>query len=174
MQIRHYLSSFLKLHRILKRKGLTAGNVEWFANAIETGAINLPELQNQYQNLQNKVQTMQYQKQKLERDLQVINTRLVELSDVEKMHQQNFDTLADNICNLQNQKHQLEQFAYRFKNSNKKYLQIKDVAEEQVNGLLTEEETLLELALKAVIEALRFREFKSHKGNGQGDKRSQI
>ena len=41
--------------------------------------------------LQNKVQTMQYQKQKLER---VINTRLVELSDVEKMHQRNFDTLA--------------------------------------------------------------------------------
>src|SRR5438874_8565564 len=37
-QIRHYLSSFLKLHKVLKRKGLTANNVEWFANAIDTGA----------------------------------------------------------------------------------------------------------------------------------------
>jgi len=69
---------------------------------METGAIKLPELQSQYQNLQNKVQTMQYQKQKLERDR--------ELADVEKMHQQNFDILADNVCDLQNQKHQLEQF----------------------------------------------------------------
>ena len=45
---------------------MTASNVEWFANAIETGAIKLPELQNQHQNLQNKVQTEHYQKQKLE------------------------------------------------------------------------------------------------------------
>jgi hypothetical protein len=71
------------------------------------------------------------------------------------MHQQNFDTLADNICNLQNQKHQLEQFVFRFKNSNKKYLKIKSIAEDHVNGLLTDEESLLDLALKAVIEALR-------------------
>src|SRR6187200_1093181 len=66
-QIRHKLSSFLKLHKVLKRKGLTASNVESFADAIETGTIKLPELQSRYRNLQNKVQTMQYQKQKLER-----------------------------------------------------------------------------------------------------------
>ena len=47
--IRHYLSSFLKLHKVLKRKGLNPDNVEWFANAIETGIIKLPELQGQYQ-----------------------------------------------------------------------------------------------------------------------------
>jgi len=55
---------------------------------------------------------------------------------------------------LQNQKHQLEQFALRFKNSNKKYLKVKDVAEEHVNRLLAEQESLLDLALNAVIEAL--------------------
>ena len=54
-----------------------------------------------------------------------------------------------------NQKHQLEQSVSRFKNSNKKYLKVKGVAKEHVNRLLTEEEPLLELALKAVIEALR-------------------
>jgi hypothetical protein len=40
-QIRYYLPSFLKLHKALKRKGLTADNVEWFAKAIETGAIKI-------------------------------------------------------------------------------------------------------------------------------------
>jgi hypothetical protein len=56
-------NSFLKLHKVFKRKGLTAYNVEWFANAIEIGAIKLPELQGQYKSLQNKVQNMQFQKQ---------------------------------------------------------------------------------------------------------------
>jgi len=78
-----------------------------------------------------------------------------ELADVENMHQRNFDILADKICELQNQKHQLEQFVSRFKNSNEKYLKIKSIAEDHVNGLLTDEESLLDLALKAVIEALR-------------------
>jgi len=98
---------------------------------------------------------MQCQKQELQRALHVINSRIIQLADVEKMHQQNFDTLADNICDIQNQKHQLEQFVFRFKNSNKKYLKVKSIAEEHVNRLLIEEETLLDLALKAAIEALR-------------------
>ena len=85
----------------------------------------------------------------------VINSRIIQLADVEKTHQQNFDSLADNICELQNQKHKLEQFIYRFKNGNKKYLKVKSIAEEHVNRLLIEEETLLDLALKAVIETLR-------------------
>ena len=42
-------------------------NVECFVDAIETGAVKLPELHAQYQTLQNKVQTEHYQKQKLER-----------------------------------------------------------------------------------------------------------
>ena len=66
------IPSFLKSYKVFKRKSLTIDNVEWFAKAIETGVIKLPELQHDYKNLQNKVQTMQYQKQKLERDLQVI------------------------------------------------------------------------------------------------------
>jgi chromosome segregation ATPase len=154
-QIRDKLSIFLNLHRILRRKDLTASNVEWFANAIKTGAIKLSELQGQYKNLQNEIQDMQYQKQELERELQVIDSQIIQLADVENMHQQNFDTLGDKICDLQDQKHRLEQFAYRFKNSNKKYLKVKSIAEEVVNRLFTEQESLLDLALKAVIEALR-------------------
>jgi hypothetical protein len=52
--------------------------VEWFADAIETGTVKLPELQDQYQNLQNKVQTEHYQKQNLERDLQIIQRQIID------------------------------------------------------------------------------------------------
>ena len=143
------------MHKVLKRKGLTASNVEWFANAIEIGAIKLAELQGQSQSLQNEILDKQCQKQQLQRALQVINKRIVELAGIEKMHQQNFDTLADKVCDLQNQKHQLEQLVSRFKTSNKKYLKIKSVAEEVVDRLLAERKSLLSSALIAVVEALR-------------------
>jgi hypothetical protein len=41
-QIENCLPSFLKLHKALKKKGLNPNNVEWFANAIETGDIKIP------------------------------------------------------------------------------------------------------------------------------------
>ena len=72
------------------------------------GTVKLPELQNQCQNLQNKVQTEHYQKQKLERDLQVIQRHITELTDIEKLHQQNFDALTNKIYCLQNEKNKLE------------------------------------------------------------------
>ena len=49
--------SFLKSYKVFKRKGLTADNVGWVANDIKTSVIKLPELQNEYKNLQNNLQT---------------------------------------------------------------------------------------------------------------------
>ena len=78
-----------------------------------------------------------------------------ELTDIEKLHQQNFDASTDKIYSLQNQKNKLEQFVFRFRNSNKKYLKIKSVAEEVVDRLLAEQGGLLTSALLAVVESLR-------------------
>ena len=61
-QIRCYLPSFLKLHKAMKRKGLTADNVEWFANAIETGAIKIPEIQKQYAKIKDEIEAIDYKK----------------------------------------------------------------------------------------------------------------
>ncbi|HEY6883430.1 MAG TPA: hypothetical protein VI278_05265 [Nitrososphaeraceae archaeon] len=154
-EIEPSLPSFLKLHKVLKKRGLNPGNVEWFADAIEMGTIKLPELQHEYKNLQNKVQTMQYQKQKLERDLQVIQRQIMESTEVENMHQHNVDTLQNDIEYLYNERSQLEQFVSRFKNSDRKYLEIRGIAEQIVNRLLAEQGALLTSAIMAVIQALR-------------------
>ncbi|MGA9169935.1 MAG: hypothetical protein WCF03_11580 [Nitrososphaeraceae archaeon] len=50
----------MKLHKALKETGLNPKNVEWFADAIAMGAVKLPELQGQYQSLQNKVRGIQH------------------------------------------------------------------------------------------------------------------
>jgi hypothetical protein len=74
-------------------------------------------------------------KTKLERDLQVIQRQIIELTDIEKLHHQNFDALTDKIYALQNEKNSLEQFVSRFRNNNKKYLEIKSIAEDHVNRI---------------------------------------
>ena len=69
MEIADCLPSLLKSYKVFKRKGLTIDKVEWFANAIETGAIKLPELQSQHKSLQNEILNKQSQKQELQRAL---------------------------------------------------------------------------------------------------------
>ena len=61
-QIRYYLPSFLKLHKALKKKGLNPNNVEWFADAIETGAIKIPEIQKQYVKVKDELEAIDYKK----------------------------------------------------------------------------------------------------------------
>ena len=71
------------------------------------------------------------------------------------MHQNNIDTLQNDIERLFNERSELQQFVSRFKNSDKRYLQIKGIAEEVVDRFLAERKSLLNSALVAVVEALR-------------------
>jgi chromosome segregation ATPase len=145
----------LKLHKVLKKNGLNPGNVDWFAHAIEIGAIQLPEVQGQYQSLQNTISGIQHRKQELEKDCQVIQRRIMELTETQDMFQQNFDTLTDKVNDLYNEKCQLEEFVSRFKNGNRTYLRIRTIAEQIVNRLLAEHGALLTSAIIAVVHALR-------------------
>ena len=91
----------------------------------------------------------------IERERQVIELYDQGKSTLENMHRRNVDTLQNDIDRLLNEWRQLQQFVSRFKNSNKRYLQIKSIAEEVVDRLLAERKSLLTSALVAVIEALR-------------------
>jgi hypothetical protein len=147
-----HLPSFLKLYNIMQRQGMNDEND--IANVLKY-ANELPNLQQYWENIQANNHNLKCQNQELEKELQARRRNIVELTEVENMLHQNVDTLQNDIHSLFNEKCQLQQFVSRFKNGNDKYLQIKGVAEEHVNRLLREEETLLDLALKAVIEALR-------------------
>jgi chromosome segregation ATPase len=118
-------------------------------------ANELPNLQKYCQSLQNQIQNLKYQNQKLERDLQVRRRQIIELTEVENMHQHNIDSLQNDIAHLYNERSELQQFVFRFKNSDKRYLQIKIIAEQVVDILLAERKSLLTSALIAVVEALR-------------------
>jgi chorismate mutase len=149
---KHYLPSFLKLHNIMQRQGID--NENDIANVLKY-ANDLQNLQQYWENIQANNHNLKCQNQELEKELQARRRQIAELTEVENMHHHNIDTLQNDIDHLLNERRQLQQFVSRFKNSDEKYLKIKDVAEDHVNRLLTEEETLLDLALNAGIEALR-------------------
>jgi DNA-binding CsgD family transcriptional regulator len=149
---KHHLPSFLRLHNVMERQGID--NEKDIANVLKY-ANELPNLQQYWENLRDNNHNLKRQNQELEKDLHARKREIVELTEVENMHHQNIDTLQNDIDHLLNERRQLQQYVSRFKNGDGKYLKIKDVAAEQVHRLLTEEESLLDLALKAVIEALR-------------------
>jgi hypothetical protein len=106
-QIEPSLASFLKLHETLKKRGLNPDNVEWFVALIELSVVKLPELQDEYRQLEGKTrglqynfQDMQYKNQESERYLQYLQQRIMEQTDAVNTLQQTFDTSAEKVSNL--------------------------------------------------------------------------
>jgi hypothetical protein len=66
----------------LKRKGLTADNVEWFANAVETGAIKIPEIQKQYAKVKDDLEAIDYKKTMAKHHLDDMNNHITYLSRI--------------------------------------------------------------------------------------------
>ncbi|HEY6165937.1 MAG TPA: hypothetical protein VIW25_13610, partial [Nitrososphaeraceae archaeon] len=86
-QIEHYLSSFLNLHKALKKRGLNPNNVELFAEAIETGAIEtgaikIPEIQKQYVKIQDEIEAIDYKKTLAKSQLDDMNNRISYLNKI--------------------------------------------------------------------------------------------
>ena len=79
-QIRYYLPSFLKLHKALKKRGLNPNNVEWFADAIETGSIKIPEIQKQYAKIKDELEAIDYKKTMAKYELQNITNQIAILN----------------------------------------------------------------------------------------------
>ena len=81
-QIEPYLPSFLKLHKALKKKGLNPNNVEWFVEAIETGAIKIPEIQKQYAKIQDEIEAIDYKKAMAKHQLDDIHNQITYLNKI--------------------------------------------------------------------------------------------
>ena len=75
---KYYLKSLLKLHRLLKREGMTAAdnNIEWFVKMVNIGTYKIPDLQKQYAKLQDEVQVIDHQKVVSKAELDNMNNQI--------------------------------------------------------------------------------------------------
>jgi hypothetical protein len=81
-EIANSLPSFLKLHKALKKRGLNPNNVEWFADAIETGAIKIPEIQKQYAKVKDELEAIDYRKAMAKYQLDNMNNQISYLNKI--------------------------------------------------------------------------------------------
>jgi hypothetical protein len=62
--------------QVSKKKRNTADNIEWFANMVNIGTYNIPDLQKQYVELQDSVQVIDHQKVVSKAELDNMNNQM--------------------------------------------------------------------------------------------------
>ena len=129
-QIEHCLPSFLKLHKALKKRGLNPNNVEWFVDAIETGAIKIPEIQKQYAKLQDEVQVIDHQKVMSKAELHNLNNQNSILSRTMYQLSTICNSKRSDIAYLKNQIQVLEDHINGLENRNQQQQQQQEIQNE--------------------------------------------
>jgi hypothetical protein len=112
------LSYILKLYRIAKRQAITADNIEWFVNMVNTGTYNIPDLQMQYSKLQNEVQVIDHQKVVSKAQLDNINNQISILHRTIYQLCATCNDRRNEISYLQNQIQALEGYVNGLENHN--------------------------------------------------------
>jgi hypothetical protein len=119
IEIADSLPSFLKLHKALKKKGLNLNNVEWFADAIETGAIKIPEIQKQYAKIQEELEAIDYKKAMAKHQLDNMNNQITYLNKI------SFNK-RNEIAYLQIGAQELEGYVHGLENHNQQQQEIQN------------------------------------------------
>jgi hypothetical protein len=76
---KYYLRSVLKLHRLLKREGMTANdnNIEWFVNMVKTCTYRIPEIQKQYAKIKDELEVIDYKRVMSKHELDNMNNQII-------------------------------------------------------------------------------------------------
>ena len=77
---KYYLRSLLKLHRLLKREGMTANdnnNIEWFVNMVNTGIYEIPEIQKQHAKAKDELEVIEYKRVMSKHELDNMNNQII-------------------------------------------------------------------------------------------------
>src|SRR5919197_5415452 len=176
-EMKSYLPSLLRLHNQLKRHGLTnrTHDIDYFVSVMETEAFKLPEIEAELSELQDKVEAarnelhvtqqekrnvlyqLRNEKRIIDNDTQAAKKNLSDLKEACNQMQQTFDTLLHQVNNATYRLNSIQQFVLKLKRTNKDYVRVKEVAEDHIRSVLTEEGImkLLSIAVNSVVEALR-------------------
>ena len=120
-QIEPCLESFLKLHKTLKKRGLNPNNVEWFAEAIETGAIKIPEIQKQYTKVNDELEAIDYKKTMAKYQLDDMNNQITYLNRISFNKRNEIAYLKIGVQELEGYVHGLESNGQQQQKPNETY-----------------------------------------------------
>jgi hypothetical protein len=101
---KYYLKSLLKLHKQLKREGMTAAdNIEWFVNMVKIGTYKIPEIQKQYSKIKDELEVIEYKRVVSKHELDNMNNQIVLLGRSMYQLSATCNNKRNDIACLQNQ-----------------------------------------------------------------------
>jgi predicted transcriptional regulator len=146
------IEPFLKLYKLAKRKGM---GIKQVVDILATASNDLPAIEKRFNRLRNDISMLQFQKRIDERNLSQLNNQVASTTKLLTSYRISSIRERREIENLYNEKVRITNLVTHFKNNNKEYLKIKQVAEDKVKDILTDSKLLLKFATLSVIESLR-------------------
>ena len=143
---------FVKLYKLAKAKGM---DVKQVVDVLEIANNDLPTIEERFIRLRNDVSTLQFQKHTCKENLYRLNDQIATTTKLLNSLRMSCKRERREIENLYNEKAILEAIVTGFKKDNEEYVKIKQVAEEYVKSILTNDKILLKFAAVSVIESLR-------------------
>jgi len=127
---KYYLRSLLKLHRLLKREGMTIDNVEWFVNTVNTGTYKIPDIQKQHAKAKDELEVIEYQGVMSKHELDNMNNQIIFLRRGMYQLSTSCNNKRNEIAYLQNQIQVLEGHINGLKSRNLKQQQQEEIQSE--------------------------------------------
>jgi hypothetical protein len=146
------IAPFLRLFKLSQAKGM---GIKQVVNLLAIANSDLPSIEERLKTLRNDMSMLQFQKHIDERNLYQLNNQIASTTKLLTSYRISSIRERREIENLYNEKVRITNLVTHFKNNNKEYLKIKQVAEDKVKDVLPNGKLLLKFATLSVIESLR-------------------
>ncbi|HYX57323.1 MAG TPA: hypothetical protein VE818_14290, partial [Nitrososphaeraceae archaeon] len=114
-------------------------------NLLKIANNDLPSIEERFKRLRNDVSVLQSQKHIDERNLYQLNNQIATTTKLLNSFHISYGKKRREIENIHNEKAILEAIVTGFKKDNEEYVKIKQIAEEYVKSILTNDKILFEI-----------------------------
>ena len=153
LETRGNLASFVRLYKLSKENGLNSEHVVKILRLVDDN--NLLHLEEKYHNLKLEIQSLEKMTKSSIRTLQDYDIQLDALGKSFDNYCQLCQEQEVKLNNLQKKRLKAEALVRQFENNDKGYHKIRNVVEEKVYDILSNNAILLKLAVASIIQSMR-------------------
>jgi hypothetical protein len=148
-EIKDYLSSFLRLHRLMIQGKMK----EDILSALKY-AKELPSLENRLQQTKKEFEDIESNKNNSKAELFILESRVSKLKENLELYQSALNDKREEMAYLNNELSKIQSLNDKIKNG-EDYQRITKIAKQAVNSILKDKRVLLSIAVIAVVDAIK-------------------
>jgi predicted RNase H-like nuclease (RuvC/YqgF family) len=149
-EIKDYLSSFLRLHRLMIQGKMKEEDI---LSALKY-AKELPSLENRLQQTKKEFEDIESNKNNSKAELFILESRVSKLKENLELYQSALYDKREEMAYLNNELSKIQSLNDKIKNG-EDYQRITKIAKQAVNSILKDKRVLLSIAVIAVVDAIK-------------------